>query len=95
MAVQYTRKKETIDSETTFHITSDMVMPGMQVARPFEMEKRVTVVEDEGLTDREDNPLPAEEISQSKNRFSWLRFLGGLILAAVLVSLLVLIGIKG
>lgn len=41
MTVHYTRKKESIDQQTTFEVTADMVLPGMAApnARPMETEQ--------------------------------------------------------
>jgi len=94
MAIQYTRKKETTDSSTTYHVTDDMVFPGMQVARPFEQEQRTTIVKDELLEGKAEEPIPTEDISAKKRKFSWWSFLGGMALAAALLAILIWIGVS-
>lgn len=67
MALHYTRKKDSVDQQTTFEVTADMVLPGMAApnARPMETE----LEEQQALPGETAEPLPKmEPAPQSETR---------------------------
>lgn len=72
MAIHYTRKKDSVDRQTTFEVTADMVLPGMAApnARPMETERE----ELQPLPGGTAEPLPKMEpspLSETRKARFW------------------------
>lgn len=90
MALHYTRKKDSVDRQTTFEVTADMVLPGMAApnARPMETERE----ELQALPGKTADALPKMEPSpqsETRNTRSWSAKRLAIAIITILIGMLV------